>query len=92
MDRPAREAVLAAYHRFLAVLESLGHSRPERATPYEILGGLPPHLQQLAEPARTLTDLYVLAAYAAEPVERGAGEQAIRALQEIRGLLESQAA
>lgn len=92
LDRPSREAVLAAYHRFLALLESLGHSRPETATPYEILDGLPPHLRQLAEPARTLTDLYVLAAYSAEPVERGAGERAVRALQEIRGLLESQAA
>jgi hypothetical protein len=91
-DRPSREAVLAAYHRFLALLERQGHSRPEKATPYEILDGLPPHLQWLEAPARTLTDLYVLAAYAAEPVERGAREQAIRALREMRGLLESQAA
>lgn len=92
LDWPSREAVLAAYHRFLALLESQGHSRPERATPYEVLDGLPPDLQWLEAPARTLTDLYVLAAYAAEPVERGAGERAIRALREIRELQESQAA
>jgi hypothetical protein len=87
---PAREAVLAAYHRFLALLESLGHTRPARATPYETLLGLPPHLQHLERQARTLTDLYVLAAYAAEPVEHGARDRAVRALREMRGLLEAQ--
>jgi hypothetical protein len=91
-DWPSREAVLETYHRFLALLESLGHSRPEKATPYEILGGLPPHLQPLEAPARTLTDLYVLAAYAPEPVEHGARDQAIGALEAIRELLERQAA
>jgi len=84
MDWPSREAVLAAYHRFLALLESLGHRRSEKATPYEILDGLPSHLRPLEEPARTLTDLYVQAAYAAEPVERGAQEQAIGALKRIQ--------
>jgi hypothetical protein len=79
-------------HRFLTLLERLGHSRPERATPYEVLDSLPADLQWLEAPARTLTDLYVLAAYSAEPVERGAGDEAVRALREIRGLLESQAA
>jgi hypothetical protein len=83
---PAREAVLAAYHRFLALLESLGHTRSGKATPYEILNGLPPYLRPLEASARSLTDLYVLAAYAAEPVEPGARERAITALQEIRGL------
>jgi hypothetical protein len=87
-ERPAREAVLAAYHRFLVLLESLGHTRPARATPYETLQGLPPHLQPLEGPARTLTDLYVLAAYAAEPVERGDRERAIGVLREMRGLVE----
>lgn len=91
-DWPSREAVLEAYHRFLAVLESLGHSRPEKATPYEILGGLPPHLQPLEDPARTLTNLYVLAAYSAEPVEHGARERAIGAMEALRELLERQAA
>ncbi len=85
-EQPSREAVLAAYHRFLALLESLGHTRPERATPYEILGGLPPDLNGFAAPARTLTDLYVLAAYAAEPVEHGARDRAITALKEMREL------
>jgi hypothetical protein len=92
LDLPAREAVLAAYHRFLALLETLGHARPEKATPYEILHGLPPHLEPLEDPARTLTDLYVLAAYAAEPVEPGARERAVTALKEMRGLLERPAA
>ncbi|HKH45247.1 MAG TPA: DUF4129 domain-containing protein [Thermoanaerobaculia bacterium] len=86
LDWPSREAVLAAYHRFLALLESLGHSRPETATPYEILEGLPPHLRPLEKPARTLTDLYVQAAYAAEPVERGAQERAIGALKALPSL------
>jgi hypothetical protein len=92
LERPSREAVLAAYRRFLVLLESLGHTRPAKATPYEILHGLPPHLQPLAHPARTLTDLYVQAAYAAEPVELGARERAVTALAEMRGLLERQAA
>jgi hypothetical protein len=87
-ERPAREAVLAAYHRFLVLLESLGHTRPAKETPYETLQGLPPHLQPLEGPARTLTDLYVLAAYAAEPVERGDGERAIGVLRQMRGLVE----
>lgn len=86
LDLPAREAVLAAYHRFLALLEGLGHNRSEKATPYEILNGLPQYLHPLEASARTLTDLYVLAAYAAEPVEPGARERAVTALQEIRGL------
>lgn len=86
LDLPSREAVLAAYHRFLALLEGLGHNRSEKATPYEILNGLPQYLHPLEASARTLTDLYVLAAYAAEPVEPGAREQAVTALQEIRGL------
>ena len=85
--RPSREAVLAAYHRFLMLLENLGHTRPAQATPYETLQGLPPHLQPLEAPARTLTDLYVLAAYAAEPVERGDGERAVGILREMRGLV-----
>jgi hypothetical protein len=92
LDLPARDAVLAAYHRFLVLLESLGHERPEKATPYEILYGLPPHLRPLEAPARTLTDLYVLAAYAADPVEPGAPERSIAALKSMRGLLERPAA
>lgn len=87
-ERPSREAVLAAYHRFLVLLETLGHTRPARATPYETLRGLPPHLQPLEAPAHTLTDLYVLAAYAAEPMERGDGERAVGILREMRGLVE----
>jgi hypothetical protein len=87
LERPSREAVLAAYQRFLLLLERLGHSRPEKATPYEILAGLPPYLKRLEPPARTLTDLYVLAAYAAEPVEPGTRERSITALKEIRGLV-----
>jgi len=88
-DRSSREAVLAAYHRFLALLESLGHTRPAMATPYEILDGLPPDLNVFEAPARTLTDLYVLAAYAAEPVETGARDRAITALKEMRELARS---
>lgn len=91
-ERPAREAVLAAYHRFLVLLEGLGHARPAKATPYETLHELPPHLQSLEAPARTLTDLYVLAAYAVEPVERGDRERAIEALREMRELMEKPAA
>ena len=92
LDLPSREAVLAAYHRFLVLLENLGHARPEKATPYEVLNGLPPDLKHLEDPARTLTDLYVLAAYAADPVEQGSQERAITALKGMRGLLEKTAA
>jgi hypothetical protein len=84
---PPREAVLAAYQRFLALLNFLGHPRPERTTPYELLQILPRHLRLLEDPARSLTDLYVQAAYAAEPVEHGAREQAILSLRGMRGLL-----
>lgn len=90
VNLPTREAVLAAYQRFLALLESLGHARPEKATPYEVLNGLPPALKHLEDPARALTDLYILAAYAAEPVEHGARERAVTVLRGMRGLLESQ--
>jgi hypothetical protein len=86
LNLPDREAVLAAYHRFLALLETLGHTRSEKSTPYEILYGLPPYLRLLEPPARDLTDLYVLAAYAAEPVEAGARERAVTALEEMRGV------
>jgi hypothetical protein len=48
---------------------------------------LPRHLRRLEDPARSLTDLYVQAAYAAEPVEHGAREQAILTLRGMRGLL-----
>lgn len=84
---PPREAVLAAYQRFLALLNFLGHPRPERTTPYELLQVLPRHLRRLEDPARSLTDLYVQAAYAAEPVEHGAREQAILSLRGMKGLL-----
>lgn len=86
VDLPTREAVLAAYQRFLALLESLGHARPKMATPYEVLNGLPSTLKYLEDPARTLTDLYVLAAYAAEPVEHGSRERVITVLKGMRGL------
>ncbi|MFY9825188.1 MAG: DUF4129 domain-containing protein [Thermoanaerobaculia bacterium] len=84
---PPREAVLAAYQRFLALLNFLGHPRPERTTPYELLQALPRRLRRLEDPARSLTDLYVQAAYAPEPVEHGAREQAILTLRGMRGLL-----
>jgi hypothetical protein len=86
---PPREAVLAAYQRFLALLTFPGHPRPERTTPYELLQVLPRHLRRLEDPARSLTDLYVQAAYAAEPVEHGAREQAILSLRGMKGLLAS---
>lgn len=84
---PPREAVLAAYQRFLALLNFLGHPRPERTTPYELLQVLPRHLRRLEDPARSLTDLYVQAAYAPEPVEHEAREQAILSLRGMKGLL-----
>lgn len=92
LDLSSRDTVLAAYQRFLLLLESLGHQRPERATPYEILAGLPLHLKPLEGPARTLTDLYILAAYAADPVEPGAPERSVEALKSMRGLLADLAA
>jgi hypothetical protein len=83
---PPREAVLAAYLRFLDFLESLGSPRPAKATPYEVLHGLPASLRYLEDPARTLTELYVQAAYAAEPVEHDAGQRAIVTLKGMREL------
>jgi hypothetical protein len=83
---PPREAVLAAYLRFLEFLESLGFPRPAKATPYEILHGLPANLRYLEDPARTLTELYVQAAYAADPVEHDAGQRAVITLKGMRSL------
>ena len=83
---PPREAVLAAYLRFLDFLESLGSPRPAKSTPYEVLYGLPASLRYLEDPARTLTELYVQAAYAAEPVEHDAGQRAIVTLKGMREL------
>jgi hypothetical protein len=83
---PPREAVLAAYLRFLDFLESLGSPRPAKSTPYEVLHGLPASLRYLEDPARTLTELYVQAAYAAEPVEHDAGQRAIVTLKGMREL------
>jgi Domain of unknown function (DUF4129) len=83
---PPREAVLAAYLRFLEFLESLGAPRPAKSTPYEVLYGLPASLRYLEDPARTLTDLYVQAAYAADPVEEDAGQRALVTLKGMRGL------
>lgn len=89
---PPRESVLAAYQRFLILLDRLGSPRPGKDTPYDLLSHLPHDLRRLRDPARTLTELYVRAAYSAEPVEHGAREQAITALKGMRGLLESPAA
>jgi len=83
---PPREAVLAAYLRFLDFLASLGSPRPAKSTPYEVLYGLPASLRYLEDPARTLTELYVQAAYAAEPVEHDAGQRAIVTLKGMRTL------
>lgn len=84
---PPRESVLAAYQRFLLLLDRLGSPRPGKDTPYDLLNHLPQDLRLLEDPARTLTELYVQAAYSAEPVEHGARERAITALKGIRGLL-----
>ena len=90
LDRlPPREAVLAAYQRFLALLEVRGYARPARSTPYEVLNALPFDLRKAEDPVRTLTDLYVRAAYSDEPVEHGARERAIFSLKGMRGLLSS---
>jgi hypothetical protein len=89
---PDREAILAAYQRFLLLLESLGHERPQKATPYEILAGLPLQMKPLETPARTLTDLYVLAAYSSDPVEPGAPDRSVAALKSMRDLVERPAA
>jgi hypothetical protein len=89
---PPRDAVLAAYHRFLDLLESRGYPRPARSTPYEILNALPFDFRVLAESARTLTDLYVEAAYSDGPIENDAGERAIGTLKGMRGLLAKPAA
>ena len=89
---PPREAVLAAYHRFLALLESRGYARPAKSTPYEILNALPFDFRAVADSVRTLTDLYVAAAYSAETVEPDAGERAITMLKGMRGLVEKPAA
>jgi hypothetical protein len=80
-----RDTVLAAYGRLLRALERLGHPRPERLTPYETLDGLPVRLQELRDPARSLTDLYVKAAYSGEAVAPEEGGQAVAVLRGLKG-------
>jgi len=88
LDRlPPREAVLAAYQRFLALLDLRGYARPPRSTPYEVLNALPFDLRKAEEPVRNLTELYVRAAYSAEPVEPGACQAAVFSLKWMRDLL-----
>lgn len=90
LDRlPPREAVLEAYQRFLAFLDFRGYARPARSTPYEVLNALPFDLRKVEEPVRTLTELYVRAAYSDEPVEHGARQVAIFSLKGMRSLLSS---
>jgi hypothetical protein len=89
---PARDAVLAAYHALLATCERLGHPRPERATPYEFLYALPPPLKPLEEPVRTLTHLYVNAAYGPGPVAIEDRDTALGAIAVVRELLLRKAA
>ena len=57
-----------------------------------MLNTLPFDFRSLADPARSLTELYVQAAYSGETVEPGAREQAIFILKGMRGLLEKPAA
>jgi hypothetical protein len=83
---PPRDAVLAAYGRLLLALDQAGHPRPKRTTPYEHLSSLPRHLQPLAAPARTLTDLYVVVAYGDGPATAGDREGVMAALEEVRGI------
>jgi hypothetical protein len=70
---PPRDAVLAAYARLLLALDNAGHSRPERATPYEHLSALPARLRPVSKPAQALTELYVLAAYGDEELSGWTG-------------------
>jgi len=86
---PPREAVLEAYQRFLALLDFRGYARPARSTPYEVLNALPFDLRKVEEPVRTLTELYVRAAYSDEQVEYGARQVAIFSLKGMRALLSS---
>ena len=79
-----RDTVLAAYGRLLRALERLGHPRPDCLTPYETLEGLPVRLQELRDPARSLTDLYVKAAYSGEAVASEEGGRAVAVLREVR--------
>jgi hypothetical protein len=87
-----REAVLAAYQRFLLLLEVQGYARPAKSTPYEVLHALPFSFRGIAEPVEALTELYVQAAYSAEPLDPGDGERAVFLLKGMRGLLERSAA
>ncbi len=82
-----REAVLAAYGRLLAVFEQLQHPRPERHTPYEFLASIPTRLKRLGDPARSLTEVYVKAAYSGAAVEAADRLGALAALEEVERLI-----
>ena len=87
-----RDAVLAAYQRFLLLLEVSGYARPSKSTPYEVLHALPFSFRGIAEPVAALTELYVQAAYSEEPLDPGDGERALFLLKGMRGVLEKAAA
>ena len=75
---PSRDAVLAAYHRFLDLLESRGYPRPVKSTPYEVLNALPFSFRVVSPSRCGLTELYVEARLLrASRSSRGAGERAI---------------
>jgi putative effector of murein hydrolase LrgA (UPF0299 family) len=77
------DAVRGAYGRFMALTDALGHPRPPRLTPLEFLRTLPLELRAHTRELRTLTELYVRAAYSPAGVDR---EEKARALEVLRSL------
>lgn len=83
----ARRRIRRVYQGLLGMARRVGRPRPPRATPHEyaeMLAGSAPEAEDSLE---TLTDLYVLARYAARPLSAGAVERAEAAWQTIRARL-----
>ncbi len=83
-----KDGVLAAYGRLLGVYDLIGHPRPERRTPYELLASLPARLRPLDGPAKALTEVYVKAAYSHSPVNAADRQGAITALEQLATIID----
>lgn len=78
-----KAGVIAAYGRLLSVYDLVGHPRPERRTPYELVASLPGRLGSVRGPAEALTEAYVKAAYSPQAVTAADRLGAVAALEQL---------
>lgn len=84
---PPRQSILKAYEALCLFFSLLGHRRPANNTPYEVLRSLPRRFEFLKDPAASLTDLYVAAAYGSSPPTALEARSAEESIKTISGLI-----